>query len=164
MANIAIEKIYLGVLTIIFRLVLSLYRPGDVRGGVVKSPTLFTRTNFFVPIFRNFVFEVSADRFTIGLLIFCTQTLVLFLSGHFLAEDDLTRINFRVPIFLKRLFLQWFVVVAEAVGVLRLAPMFSFSLEDLNLILPTICYGSWNILLIAIKTVLEQPSFSGHFP
>jgi hypothetical protein len=82
------------------------------------------------------VFEVSADRFTTGLLIFCTQTLVLPLSGHFLADADLTRISFRVPIFLKRLFLQWLVVVAEAVGVvvLRFAPIFSFSLEDLGLI------------------------------
>jgi hypothetical protein len=63
------DLLYLGVLTMIFLLVLSLYRPGEESGGVVKAPTLLTRTNFFVPIFRNFVFELS-DLDTIGLLIF----------------------------------------------------------------------------------------------
>ena len=43
----------LGVLTIIFDLVFSLYRPGELTGGVVRSPMLLTRTNFFVPIFLN---------------------------------------------------------------------------------------------------------------
>ena len=113
----------------IFLLVFSLYRPGEESGGVVKAPALLTRTNFFVPIFRNFVFELS-DLDTIGLLIFCTQT---FLFESFLFEmEDLTRISFRVPIFLNKLFLQWLVVEMWPAdpAAFRLAPKFSFSLED----------------------------------
>jgi hypothetical protein len=78
--------------------------PGELRGGVVKSPMLLTRTNLFVPIFLNFVFEVVTAT---GLLIFSTKTEEEFLRCvAFPDPDDLTRINFLVPIFLKRLFLQ----------------------------------------------------------
>lgn len=86
---------------------------------------LLTRTNLFIPIFLKL-----DDSTAIGLLIFSTQ-----MDGDdfrkptLLACDDFTRINFLVPIFLKRLFLHW--LDDKAFGDKILADvMFSFSLDD----------------------------------
>ena len=100
----------LGVLTIIFDLVFSLYRPGELTGGVVRSPMLLTRTNFFVPIFLNRDLELWTA--TTGLLIFWTEAFGCLRRGSF--PDGLTRINFRVPIFSKILFFGWFVTATFA--------------------------------------------------